>query len=108
MYDLPRYHPETECVWNRLSKQRLVYIDKIPGKRFAPPATPVVLDQRDLTFVPHVLPVLVGARVAFPNSDAIRHNVFSPTPASKFNLGAYPRNETKYYVFDKPGNGWQR
>jgi hypothetical protein len=41
--------------------------------------------------------------VAFPNSDDIRHNVFSPTAWSKFNLGTYPKSTTKYYVFDKPG-----
>ncbi len=81
----------------------VVYIDKIPGKIFMPPSTPVVLDQLNLTFVPHILPVLTGTRVAFPNSDDIRHNVFSPTPTSKFNLGTYPRATTKYYVFDKPG-----
>ena len=81
----------------------VIYIDRIPGKTFAPPSTPVPLDQVNLTFVPHVLPVLAGTRVAFPNSDDIRHNVFSPTPMSKFNLGTYPKATTKYYVFDKPG-----
>jgi plastocyanin len=81
----------------------VIYIDKIPGKNFAPPSAPVVLDQVNLTFVPHVLPVLAGTRVAFPNSDDIRHNVFSPTSTSKFNLGTYPTSTTKYYVFDKPG-----
>lgn len=81
----------------------IIYIDKIPGKVFSPPATPVVLDQVNLTFTPHVLPVLVGTRVAFPNRDEIRHNVFSPTTNSKFNLGTYPRATTKYYVFEKPG-----
>jgi plastocyanin len=81
----------------------VIYIDKIPGKTFAAPSAPVPLDQVNLTFVPHVLPVLAGTRVAFPNSDDIRHNVFSPTPASKFNLGTYPKSTTKYYVFDKPG-----
>jgi plastocyanin len=80
-----------------------VYIDKIPGKTFAPPPAPVTLDQVNLTFVPHVVPVLVGTKVAFPNSDDIRHNVFSPTPSSRFNLGTYPKSVTKYYVFDKPG-----
>src|SRR5258705_10555823 len=64
----------------------VVYIDKIPGKLFAPPQNPVPLDQVNLTFVPHVLPVLAGTTVAFPNSDEIRHNVFSPSPV-RFNLG---------------------
>jgi len=80
----------------------IVYIDKIPGKRFTPPSTPVVLDQVNLRFVPHVLPVLVGTTVAFPNSDEIRHNVFSPGPP-RFDLGTYPQNTTKYHLFDKPG-----
>lgn len=80
----------------------VVYIDKIPGKVFTPPASPVVLDQVNLTFVPHILPVLAGTTVAFPNSDEIRHNVFSPSP-SKFDLGTYPRREIRYHRFDRPG-----
>jgi hypothetical protein len=80
----------------------IVYIDKIPGKQFRPPPTPVILDQLNLTFVPHVLPVLAGTTVAFPNSDEIRHNVFSPGPP-RFDLGTYPQNTTKHYLFDKPG-----
>lgn len=85
------------------SSDAVVYIDKIPGKTFAPPTTPVTLDQVNLRFTPHVLPVLVGTNVAFPNSDPVRHNVFSPTASWKFNLGTYPRGSTKFRVFDKPG-----
>jgi hypothetical protein len=80
----------------------VVYIDKIPGKRFTPPPAPITLDQINLMFVPHVLPVLVGTTVAFPNSDEIRHNVFSPGPP-RFDLGTYPQKTTKFHVFDKPG-----
>jgi plastocyanin len=87
----------------RDNSNAVVYIDKIPRKTFTPTSAPVPLDQINLTFVPHVLPVLVGTKVAFPNSDDIRHNVFSPTSWSKFNLGTYPKSTTKYYVFDKPG-----
>ena len=85
------------------SSDTVVYIDKIPGKTFAPPTTPVILDQVNLRFTPHVLPVLAGTNVAFPNSDPVRHNVFSPTASWKFNLGTYPRGSTKFRVFDKPG-----
>jgi plastocyanin len=85
------------------SSDAVVYIDKIPGKTFAPPAAPVTLDQVNLRFTPHVLPVLAGTNVAFPNSDPVRHNVFSPTSSWKFNLGTYPRGSTKFRVFDKPG-----
>src|SRR4249919_1959390 len=56
----------------RDNSNAVVYIDKIPGKSFTPPSMPIPLDQVNLTFVPHVLPVLVGTKVAFPNSDDIR------------------------------------
>lgn len=41
------------------------------------PARRVVLDQRNLTFFPHVLAVRVGTQVQFPNNDRVFHNVFS-------------------------------
>jgi Plastocyanin len=81
----------------------VVYIDKIPGKTFPPPRDPLPLDQRDLKFIPHVLPLLVGTKVAFPNSDVVRHHVFSPGPTQKFSLGTYRVGETKYLVFNSPG-----
>lgn len=69
------------------------------------PAAPkeAVMDQLNLTFVPHVLPVSRGTRVAFPNSDEVRHNVFSPSKAKRFNLGTYPQGVVKHVVFDQPG-----
>ena len=86
----------------RDNQNAVVYIEKIPGKTFAPPRDAVVLDQVNITFVPHVLPVLVGTRVAFPNSDDIRHNVFSPDD-KRMNLGTYPSGTTKYHLFNTPG-----
>lgn len=80
----------------------LVYIEKIAGRTFSP-GSEALMDQLNLRFVPHVLPVVVGTKVAFPNSDEVRHNVFSPSPTKRFNLGTYPRGTTKYLVFDKPG-----
>lgn len=82
----------------------VVYIEKIPNKTFPAPKEPVVLDQVNLMFVPHVLPVLVGTTVAFPNSDEVRHNVFSPSPARRFNLGTYPKGISRTVTFDKPGD----
>lgn len=87
----------------RDNRDVVVYIEKIPGKIFAPPAEPVRLDQRSFMFTPHVLPILVGTRVAFPNSDEIRHNVYSPFPPDKFTLGTYPNGMTKYHIFSMPG-----
>ena len=81
----------------------VVYIEKIPGRSFSPPKIPVAIDQRNLTFIPHVLPVLVGTTVAFPNSDEVRHNVFSASPVKRFNLGMYPQGMAKRITFDQPG-----
>jgi plastocyanin len=81
----------------------VVFIERIPGKTFAPPSEPVVLDQLNLRFVPKILPILAGTRVEFPNSDEIRHNVFSPGSAEKFSLGTYPSGTTRSRVFNTPG-----
>jgi plastocyanin len=80
----------------------IVYVDRIPGRQFSP-GNPVVMDQVRLRFVPYVLPVLVGTTVVFPNSDEVRHNVFSPSAAKRFNLGTYPQGVAKQVVFDMPG-----
>jgi plastocyanin len=79
----------------------VVYVKEVKGD-FKPPEKPVVMDQKDLIFVPHVLPVLQGTTVAFLNSDSQLHNVFSPD-GEKYNLGSWPKGETKPYVFKKPG-----
>jgi plastocyanin len=63
----------------------------------------VVLDQRNLTFTPHVLAVRVGTTVEFPNNDKVFHNVFSFRDGKKFDLGMYPKGMSKRIVFDKPG-----
>lgn len=62
--------------------------------------------QRDERFVPHVLPVLVGAKVDFPNEDDVYHNVFSLSTAAGpdgFDLGRYPKGESRSVTFERPG-----
>lgn len=63
----------------------------------------VVLDQRNLTFVPHVLAVQAGTTVEFPNNDRVFHNVFSFRDGKRFDLGLYPVGAKKDVLFDKPG-----
>lgn len=74
---------------------------------FAPPAeAPVVtVEQKDLMFVPQLLAVPVGARVEFPNLDDTFHNIFSYSPAKRFDLGRYRAGEKPVpaVVFDAPG-----
>jgi plastocyanin len=68
-----------------------------------PPRQHPVMDQRNITIIPHILPVVAGTTVDFPNSDALYHNLFSLSPARKFDLGRYPKGVSKQVTFDKPG-----
>jgi plastocyanin len=63
----------------------------------------VRMDQRNETFVPGVLAVGVGTLVDFPNNDTTFHNVFSMSPAKRFDLGRYGRGKSKPVQFDTPG-----
>jgi plastocyanin len=67
------------------------------------PAPTAVMDQQNKTFVPHVLPVRLGAAVSFPNRDSIRHHVYSFSAAKRFELPLYIGTPAKPVVFDKPG-----
>lgn len=69
----------------------------------APPTARV--EQKDLAFIPRLLPVRVGTRVEFPNLDPVYHNVFSFSPARRFDLGRYRADEAEVpaVVFDRPG-----
>lgn len=60
--------------------------------------------QEEKMFYPHVLPIVVGQKVRFPNHDHIYHNVFSISPTKVFDLGQYKEDEPcKCVTFDKPG-----
>jgi plastocyanin len=74
-----------------------------PSAPAAAGAAHAVMDQRRDTFVPHVLAVPVGTTIDFPNHDPRLHNVYSTSPAKKFDLGMYGEGETKSVVFDAPG-----
>lgn len=64
---------------------------------------PMVVAQQNTQFTPYVLIVPVGSTVAFPNKDKVRHHVYSFSPAKKFELKLYGRDETRSVTFDKPG-----
>jgi len=61
--------------------------------------------QKDLTFIPALLPVRVGTKVEFPNLDDTYHNIFSYSPAKRFDLGRYRADERPIptQIFDKQG-----
>jgi len=62
-----------------------------------------VMDQRGLAFVPQVIAVATGSRVEFPNSDALRHQVYSFSNPKRFELKLYSNQSTPSIAFDKPG-----
>jgi len=79
----------------------VVYLKDAPAR--AVPPVKAEIRQRNETFLPRVVAVPVGSEVDFPNDDPIYHNVFSLSRAKNFNLGRYPRGESRRVRFDKPG-----
>ena len=61
------------------------------------------MDQRNETFLPHVLTIDAGTLVDFPNNDTTYHNVFSLSKTRKFDLGRYARGKSKSIRFERPG-----
>jgi plastocyanin len=94
----------------------VVYIDGPIGTNVAAPPSepkqvitrrPVVtgatVKQAKATFDPHVLPVMVGTTVEWPNLDDILHNVFSFSETKQFDLGLYKAPAIEKVTFDKLG-----
>ncbi len=84
-----------------------VYVDVIPDKKFDAPKDPVVVDQRKMAFVPHVVAVQQGTTVEFLNSDSVGHNVYWPSISGNkklaHNLGTWPKGEKKPFQFNDVG-----
>jgi plastocyanin len=76
----------------------------VPVGRVPPPPTRrAVVDQKNRMFIPHILPIQTGTAVSFPNSDNVRHQVYSFSPAKRFQLPLYSGTPAEPIVFDKPG-----
>jgi plastocyanin len=61
------------------------------------------IDQRDLMFVPDIIVVRTGTDIEFPNSDRVRHQVYSFSGAKTFQLSLYAGRQHEPINFDKPG-----
>lgn len=81
----------------------VVYLEGNFGRPASSPIKQVA--QKDLAFLPPLLPIQVGTRVEFPNLDDTYHSVFSYSPVKRFDLGRYRRDERPIpsVLFDKPG-----
>jgi plastocyanin len=82
----------------------VVYLEEAPRPAFDErEPVRVSMDQRNERFVPHLLAVMVGTVVDFPNSDLTYHNVFSLSRAKRFDLGRYAAGKSKSVRMDRPG-----
>ena len=87
-----------------IDRRSVVYLDPAPRAAFDTREEPRPrLDQRNETFVPHVLPIVAGTTVDFPNNDHTYHNVFSLSKTKSFDLGRYAAGHSKSVRFDRPG-----
>ena len=85
-------------------RRSVVYLDPAPRAAFDTGGeTRPRMDQRNETFVPHVLPIVAGTTVDFPNNDHTYHNVFSLSKTKSFDLGRYAAGRSKSIRFDRPG-----
>jgi plastocyanin len=84
----------------------VLYVESLPAQADSAlpmPATRPRLAQKDQSFVPRVVAIPVGGTVDFPNLDPIYHNVFSVSPVRRFDLGKYPRGESRSVRFTRAG-----
>ena len=85
----------------------VVYVESFAGAAPSPPAKHFVMDQKGLSFQPHILVVPVGSTVDFLNSDKVQHNIFWPAISGdkkmSHNMGTWPTGEIRPFKYDKPG-----
>jgi plastocyanin len=92
----------TRDVPDRLTS--VVYLESAPRGAFEQTeGGHAVMDQRNESFVPHVLAITTGTTVDFPNSDRFYHNVFSLSKTKSFDLGRYAAGHSRPVKFDRPG-----
>jgi plastocyanin len=85
-------------------RRSVVYLETAPRAAFEQSEERRArLDQRNERFVPHVLAIVAGTYVDFPNDDNTYHNVFSLSKTKEFNLGRYAAGRSKAVRFEQPG-----
>jgi plastocyanin len=85
-------------------RKSVVYLETAPQPAFeGNEQRRARMDQRDERFVPHVLAIVQGTWVDFPNDDKTYHNVFSLSKTQEFNLGRYAAGHSKAVRFEQPG-----
>ena len=85
-----------------LTFERTHVVVYLEGQRPSRPVT-ATMAQENRQFVPDLLVIPAGSMVSFPNQDPIFHNVFSLSKSKAFDLGNYPKGQTRTVQFSKPG-----
>ncbi|MDO8141842.1 MAG: hypothetical protein Q6358_10125 [Candidatus Brocadiales bacterium] len=84
-------------------RDSIAYIENVTST-FEPQKEHAVMDQKNMAFIPHVLPLLKGTTVDFLNSDMVQHNIYSPDAvADNMNLGTWLKGEMRPFTFNKLG-----
>jgi plastocyanin len=85
--------------------EAIVFVQSPDNGPHAPPGVNpmATMDQIEKTFVPGLLPIVVGTSVRFPNHDQIRHHVYSFSRTKTFELPLYKGTEAPPVLFDKTG-----
>ena len=73
------------------------------GVRAPRPGGHYVVSQKNIQFHPFLTIIPVGADVSFPNFDSTKHHVYSFSPAKRFELKLFARDQSRTVRFDKPG-----
>src|SRR5688572_1692705 len=103
-YESRRYKYVEKIDYDQL-RDFVVYVDQ-PMTEVMPAelaGQTVKTTQKDANFEPHVLPVVVGTSVRWPNEDDIFHNVFSMSDAKEFDLDYYKKEKVPEVRFDRVG-----
>ena len=81
----------------------IVYISSgVPAGSYPAPSNPVLIDQHDCHYIPHVFTIQVGQTLKVKNSDATLHNIHAFSTTNKpFNFGQAIQNLETDVKFDK-------
>ena len=90
----PSGHPVRDAV---------VKLEPVGATRPPRPGGHYVISQQKLQFHPFLTLIPVGADVSFPNLDPTKHHVYSFSPAKRFELKLFARDQSRTVHFDKPG-----
>ena len=85
------------------SAEVVVWLTPAQPQPLPPPPSGATLVQKNKSFLPHVLAVMQGTEVEFPNRDPFFHNVFSIYQGKPFDLGLYESGSSKKIRFIRPG-----